>query len=78
MIEKQREVFNYNDEFEIALDTVKELGCFIEIDALKHQETVEKTREKLFEFAKSLGIDIETSDNKGYPYLMMKLRELIK
>ncbi len=78
VIEKQREVYNYNDEFEIALDTVKELGCFIEIEALKHQETVEKTREKLFEFAKSLGIDISASDKRGYPYIMMKLKELIK
>jgi predicted adenylyl cyclase CyaB len=78
VIEKQREVFNYNDEFEIALDTVKELGCFIEIEALKHQETVEKTREKLFEFAKTLGIDIENSDKRGYPYILMKLKGLIK
>ena len=78
VIEKQREAYNYNDEFEIALDTVKELGCFIEIEALKHSETVEKTRERLFEFAKSLGIDTSASDKRGYPYIMMKLKGLLK
>ncbi|MBW2982036.1 class IV adenylate cyclase [Candidatus Woesearchaeota archaeon] len=78
IIEKQRETYNYDDEFEIAFDKVKKLGHFIEIEALKHAENVEKTREKLFEFAKFLGIDIENSDNRGYPYLMMKLRKMIK
>ena len=77
-VEKQREVYTYNDEFEIAFDTVKELGCFIEIEALKHAETVEKTREKLFKFAKSLNIDISTSDKRGYPYIMMKLKGMIR
>ena len=78
VIEKQRQAYNYNDEFEIAFDTVKEIGYFIEIEAIKHSESIEKTREKLFEFAKSLGIDISTSDKRGYPYLLMKLRGLIK
>lgn len=77
-VEKQREVYNYNDKFEIALDIVKELGYFIEIEAMEDFGTVEKTREKLFEFAKSFGIDISTADKRGYPYLMMKLKGLIK
>lgn len=78
IIEKQREVYNYNDEFEIALDTAKNLGHFIEIEALKHAETVEKTREKLFEFAKTIGLDYSEADKRGYAYIMMKLRGLIK
>jgi len=77
-VKKQREVYNYNEEFEVALDTVEELGCFIEIEALKHEETVKKTRERLFEFAKSLNINIETSDKKGYPHMLMKLKGLVK
>jgi predicted adenylyl cyclase CyaB len=78
VVEKTREIYNHNDEFEIGFDIVKELGYFIEIEAMKHAETVEKTRQKLVEFAKSLGIDIETSDKRGYPYMMMKLKGLIK
>ena len=35
-IEKEREIYIYNNEFEIGLDTVKELGYFIEIEAIKN------------------------------------------
>jgi adenylate cyclase class 2 len=77
-VEKKREVYIYNDEFEIALDVVKELGYFIEIEAIKDFGNVELTREKLFEFAKGLGIDISKTDKRGYPFLLMKKRGLIK
>jgi len=77
-VEKEREIFNYNDEFEIALDRVKDLGLFMEIEAIKDFGSVEETREKLFEFAKSLGIDISKTEKKGYPYLLMKKKGLIK
>ena len=36
-VEKTRELFVYNNEFEIALDLVKDLGRFIEIEALKDE-----------------------------------------
>ena len=77
-VEKEREVYVYNDEFEIALDKVKELGHFMEIEAIKFFGSVEATREKLFEFAKNLGIDISKTDKRGYPYLLMKKRKLVK
>jgi len=77
-VEKEREVYVYNDEFEIALDIVKELGHFMEIEAIKFFGSVEATREKLFEFAKNLGIDISKTDKRGYPYLLMKKRKLVK
>lgn len=77
-VEKEREVFIYNDEFEIALDSVKELRNFIEIEAIKDMGTVNETREKLFQFAKNLGIDISNTDKRGYPFLLMKKKGLIK
>jgi len=77
-VEKEREVYLYNNEFEISLDRVKELGNFIEIEALKIFGSVEKTREKLFEFAKSIGLDISKTDKRGYPFLLMKKKGLIK
>jgi len=77
-VEKEREVYIYNNEFEIALDVVKELGYFVEIEAIKDFGSVEVTREKLFEFAKSLGIDISKIDKRGYPFLLMKKKGLIK
>ena len=69
---------NHKDEFEIALDKVKDLGLFIEIEAIKDFGSVEKTRRELFEFAKSLGINVKNVDKRGYPYLLMRKRGLIK
>ena len=78
VVEKEREVFIYNDKFEIALDIVKELGNFIEIEAIKDMGTINETREKLFQFVKNLGIDISNTDKRGYPFLLMKKKGLIK
>ena len=76
--EKERESYIYNDEFEIALDIVKDLGYFIEIETIKNFGSVEKAREKLFEFAKSLGIDTSNPDERGYAFSLMKKKGLIK
>ncbi|HLC74265.1 MAG TPA: class IV adenylate cyclase [Candidatus Nanoarchaeia archaeon] len=78
VVEKEREVFIYKNEFEIALDRVKELGNFIEIEAMKNFGTVHETREKLFQFAKRLGIDTSNADKRGYPHLLMKKKGLTR
>jgi adenylate cyclase class 2 len=77
-VEKEREVYVSDDGFEIALDRVKELGNFIEIEATKSFGSIEETREKLFEFAKNLGVDVSKIDKRGYPFLLMKKKGLIK
>jgi len=77
VVEKEREIYD-NSKFKICFDTVKELGQFIEIEVLKEFGNVSEIREKLFEFAKSLGIDISRADNRGYPYMLMKLKGSIK
>lgn len=77
-VEKEREKYIYNNEFEIALDKVKELGNFIEIEAIKNFGDIEATRKRLFEFAKKLEIDISKIDKRGYPFLLMKKKGLIK
>ncbi len=77
-VEKEREAYVYGDEFEIALDTVKELGYFVEIEAAKSFGSVEETRKALFEFAKTLGIDTSKPDERGYPYLLMEKKGLTK
>lgn len=76
-VDKEREIYIYKDEFEIALDVVKNLGYFVEIEALKDFGGVEATREKLFEFAKSLGLDTSKRNLRGYPFLLMKKGGLI-
>jgi len=78
IVEKKREIYMYNDEFEIALDDVKELGYFIEIEAIKDFGNVMVTRKQLFEFAKKMGIDVSKTEKRGYPYLLMKKKGIIK
>lgn len=77
-VKKKREVFVYNDEFEIALDDVTDLGYFVEIETIKDFGSVEVAREKLMEFFKKLGIDTSKADKRGYPYLLMEKKGLIK
>jgi adenylate cyclase class IV len=60
------------------LDNVKELGFFIEIETIKDFDSVERAREKLFEFAQTLGIDTSNPDERGYAFLLMKKSGIIK
>jgi adenylate cyclase class 2 len=76
-VEKKRETFDYNGEFEIALDSVKNAGYFVEIEALKDFGGIEETRKKLFEFAGTIGIGHIEPDNRGYPYLLMQKKGLV-
>ncbi|MFA6089105.1 MAG: class IV adenylate cyclase [Candidatus Woesearchaeota archaeon] len=78
IVDKTRETYIYNEKFEIALDIVKNLGYFIEIEALKHNESVEKTRQELFEIAEKIGIDNPKETNKGYPFILMERNSAIK
>lgn len=76
-VEKRRETYLVSDTFEIALDTVTDLGYFIEIEALKHSKDIDKTRTKLLQYAKQLGLPVTHTDFRGYPYLLMKGKKLI-
>jgi predicted adenylyl cyclase CyaB len=78
VVDKQRETFIYKDEFEIALDTVKELGHFTEIEVMKDFGSIETAREMLHAFTRSLGLKPEESVERGYPYLLMEKKGLIK
>jgi adenylate cyclase class 2 len=77
-VEKERETYLYKNEFEIALDKVKALGYFMEIEAKKDFGSIKKTRDKIIEFAINLEIDVSKAEKRGYPYLLMTKRGLIK
>jgi predicted adenylyl cyclase CyaB len=76
-VEKKRDTYVCEDEFEVSFDTVKDLGYFVEIEVLKDFGSVEGAREKLIKFAERLGIDASKNDNRGYPFLLMAKRGLI-
>lgn len=72
IIDKQRERYQYKKSFDVALDEVKKLGYFIEIESLKDFGGIRKTRRKLFAFAQSVGIDPSLREKKSYVYMMLK------
>ena len=76
VIDKTRKTYEYKDEFEIALDEVKDLGYFIEIEARKDLGNVEQTREKIISFAKLLGVDTTVRNKDGYVLAMLKKKGL--
>lgn len=73
VVDKVREKFVFKDEFEIVLDSVKDLGCFIEIEALKDLGGIEVTRQKVEEFISNLDISSYKIDYRGYPFLIFEL-----
>lgn len=70
-VDKQREVFIFNDELEVVLDNVKGLGFFMEIETLKDFGSVSEGTNAIFDFAKQLGLDVGKTVERGYPYLLM-------
>lgn len=75
-VDKKRDIFIFNDELEIVFDEVKNLGYFIEIEALKDLGGIEKTREKVNGFIEVLGVKNFRMDYRGYPFLMKEKRSI--
>jgi len=74
VVKKKRETYIFEGKYEIALDDVKDLGYFIE--ALDNAGGVQKTRRRIFEFSKELGIQKLRKTN-GYVIDLMRKKGLI-
>ena len=71
VVDKQRSTYLYQNKYEIALDYVKELGYFIEIEVKEYsKEPIEEYGDLLI-LAKSLNLNLDNIDNRGYPYRMI-------
>jgi len=60
------------DGVEIAVDHVKELGWFIELEAKDEFESIEKATEHLHNTLGKLDAKVGEQDYKGYPYLLLE------
>jgi len=76
-VRKRRQMYAVADDFEVSLDVVDDLGHFIEIEAIRDQGGVEKTREAVITYATSLGLSIQAVDPRGYPYQMLRQKGLV-
>ncbi len=71
VVDKKRETYLYLDKYEVALDRVKDLGCFIEIEVKKYDDDVMLEYDKLLKLAKNLELDLNRLDKRGYPYYLL-------
>lgn len=75
-VEKVRLIFVKND-LEIALDNVKHLGYFIEIESLKNTGGVKNTRKVLLDYARKLGVGDIVNVPGGYAAELMRKKKLL-
>ncbi len=79
VVEKERKTWKY-ENFIISLDTVKELGCFIEIEYGEEvkEENVELILDSMCDFLKDvIHADVSERDRRGYPYQLLTMKGLI-
>ncbi|MDP2930750.1 MAG: class IV adenylate cyclase [bacterium] len=75
-VDKTRKVWLYRD-FEVAVDSVKNLGDFVEIEYKGEDEKAdpEKTTERMIQFLKDVGCGKIMINYMGYPYLLLFPKE---
>lgn len=68
---KTRDITHYN-KFEICVDSVMDLGDFIEVESITDEGNPESIQEEMFSFLESLGVQREDRVFEGYDILMLK------
>lgn len=74
-VDKERKTYSYKNKYEIALDTVKDLGHFIEIEVKKYDKSIMEEYDDLIKLAKDLELNINNMTKKGYPEILLKNKE---
>lgn len=68
IVDKVRKTYFYQEKYEFALDIVKDLGYFVEIEIKNYQFSVMEEYDALLKLAKSFELNLDHIDRKGYPY----------
>lgn len=68
IVDKIRKTYFYQNKYEFALDKVKDLGYFVEIEIKNYQFSVMEEYDALLKVAKSFQLNLDHIDRKGYPY----------
>ena len=61
-------------DYEIALEEVADLGCFLEVEALHDDESLsaEEIKSKIYDFIENLGLVVGAELNSGKPELLLQ------
>lgn len=71
IVDKERKVFDCGD-FEASLDSIRELGDFLEIEAKKDFGGIDKTKQKCIDFLKDIGVAYIPAPEKSYPDMLIE------
>ena len=74
IVEKTRTTYFYLNKYEVALDFVKDLGYFIEIEVKKYDKQIMDEYDSLLKVAKQLNLNLDKIDKRGYPYYLINKR----
>lgn len=72
IVDKQRITFLYLNKYEVALDYVKNLGYFIEIEIKKYDKSIMEEYDELINLSQNLNLNLKNIDKRGYPYYFIK------
>ncbi len=72
VVEKLRKIWTFKD-YEVAVDSIKGLGDFVEIEYIGKDENVDpkKVTDEMILFLKNLGVGKITRNHVGYPFIML-------
>ena len=72
VVNKLRKIWTFKD-YEIAIDSVKGLGDFVEIEYIGKDSNIDpkKTTDEMILFLKNLGVGKITRNHVGYPFILL-------
>jgi adenylate cyclase, class 2 len=72
-VEKWRTEGVVDGTYQVAVDVVRDLGAFVEVEALGALGSIRETRARLVAFlSDELGLDFSKLDEAGYPHLLLE------
>lgn len=78
VVDKLRRTYRYLNKYEVALDFVKNLGCFVEIEVKKYEKNSIEEYDLLLKVARNLRLNLNNIDKRGYPYHIIYNNKNIK
>lgn len=71
LVDKVRKTYFYLNKYEVALDKVKDLGFFVEIEVKKYDNEANLEYDELLRVVKRLNLNLDNQDKRGYPYYLL-------
>jgi adenylate cyclase class 2 len=71
VVDKTRKTWHYKD-VEVAIDDVKELGTYVELEAKGKFASIDEAKAHLYRVVEELGLKLGEQDLQGYPFLLLE------